>query len=266
MTGLSLLAAAAALRAPADESMATAAIPHQSYSGTVVSVDAKEHTLAVTGILLTRDFNLGDNCAYTLGDQSPGTLGDLRPGERVIVAYQERHGVRVADHVSQQAQTYTGTVKACDPVGRTLTLHTRSGDRTFQLAGGCQVLLREDKSAAVGDIQTGDYVTVTYETPNDKLTAQKIAQTSQKFTGSLTAIDLEAKTVKAKSLLESKRFVLGDDCAIVVNGRIEGRLADLKPDDRLTFSYDNVNGVNVANRIAPAGTAQQTETTMAANP
>jgi hypothetical protein len=49
----------------------------------------------------------------------------------------------------------------------------------------------------------------------------------------------------------------------VINGKINGQLADLKPNDKLVFSYDEINGVNVANRIAPAGIAQQSETTAA---
>jgi len=58
--------------------------------------------------------------------------------------------------------------------------------------------------------------------------------------------------VKAKSLFAEKKFNLGDNCVIVANGRIDGRLNDLKPDDRLVFTYDEINGVNVVDRIAPA--------------
>ena len=190
-----------------------------------------------------------------------GALGDLRPGQRVVVAYQESHGVRVADGVTQQPVRYEGTVTAFDPIQRTMTLHGRGLDKTFHIADGCKVVLRGDKSGVLADLQTGNYVTVTYETPNDKLTAWKIAQTSETFSGSLTAIDLDTKTVKAKAMFDTKQFTLGDDCAIVVNGKIGGQLADLKPNDKLVFSYDEINGVNVANRIAPAGTSQQTETT-----
>jgi hypothetical protein len=102
---------------------------------------------------------------------------------------------------------------------------------------------------------------VTYEIPNNKPTAREIAQTSETFTGLLTAIDLNTKTVKATALLDTKKFNLGDNCAIVINGKIDGQLADLKPNDKLVFSYDEINGVNVANRIAPVGTPQATETT-----
>ncbi|MGD0348964.1 MAG: hypothetical protein ABSB84_01420 [Verrucomicrobiota bacterium] len=94
-----------------------------------------------------------------------------------------------------------------------------------------------------------------------KPTAREIAQTSATFTGSLTAIDLGQKTLKAKATFATKKFSLGDDCAIVVNGKPDGKLTDLRPGENLAFSYDDVNGVNIVNRIAPAGTESATQTT-----
>jgi hypothetical protein len=91
---------------------------------------------------------------------------------------------------------------------------------------------------------------VTYETPNDIATARQIAQTSESFAGTLTAIDLDERTVKAKTLFDTKKFNLVDNCAIVINGKTDARLSDLKPEDKLVFSYDEINGVNVVNRIA----------------
>ena len=249
-------------RVSADDA-GTAVLPHKTYTGMVVSVDAKERTLGLKGAFMKKKFNLGDNCAYTFVDKSNGAISDLRPGQRLLVAYQESHGVRVADRVTQQPLAYEGTVKAFDPIGRTLALHSRGMDRTFQIADDCKVMLRDYKPGALADIQAGNYVTVTYETPNDKLTARKIAQTSEVFTGTLTAIDLDAKTIKAKALFDTRKFTLGDNCAIMMNGKIGGQLADLKPNDKLAISFDDINGVNVANRIAPAGTSQQTETTTA---
>ena len=67
--------------------------------------------------------------------------------------------------------------------------------------------------------------------PNDRATAREIAQTSATFTGKLTAIDLGQKTLKARSLLDTKKFNVGDDCAIVANGKPDGKLSDLRPDE-----------------------------------
>ncbi len=103
----------------------------------------------------------------------------------------------------------TGMVKAVDPAAHTLTLHIGGMDKTFQIADGCGVVLRNDKPGTLADIQTGDHVTVTYETPDDKLTARQIAQTSMEFTGALTAIDLGEKTLKAKAVFNFKEIQRG---------------------------------------------------------
>jgi len=181
-------------------------------------------------------------------------MSDLRPGEKVRVSYQDSHGVLIADRVEQQPMLSEGMVKAIDPAGRTLTLHFRGVDKTFQIANDCNVLMRDDKSGRLTDIQAGSHVTVTYETPNSTLMARQIAQTSLEFTGTLTAIDLGEKTLKARAAFGSKRFNVANNCAIVINGKTDGQLSDLKPNDKLTFSYDEINGVNVVNRIGPAET------------
>ena len=106
-----------------------------------------------------------------------------------------------------------------------------------------------------------DRVTVTYETPGDKNVAREIVQGSETFTGEVTAIDLNDRTVKAKAMFGAKQFNLGDNCAIVINGKMGGELNALKLGDRLEFNYNDVNGVNVANRIATA--PQPLETTSA---
>ena len=58
--------------------------------------------------------------------------------------------------------------------------------------------------------------------------------------------------MKAKASFNTKKFNVGDDCAVVINGKPDGKLTDLRPGESLMFSYDEVNGVNVVNRIAPA--------------
>ncbi len=246
-----ILTTTAVFRAAADQP-ATAAKPEQTYTGTIRFVDPQERLLNAKGFLMSKKFNLGATCVCTLLDNKAGTIADLRPGEKVTVNYQDSQGVLIADRVEQQPMRNEGMVKAIDPTGRTLTLHLRGLDKTFQIANDCAVELRNDKSGTLADIQAGNHVTVTYETPDGKPTARQIAQTSLEFTGTLTAIDLGEKTLKAKAAFGSKKFDVADNCAIVVNGKTDGRLNDLKPDDKLVFSYDEINGINVVNRIAPA--------------
>jgi len=66
-------------------------------------------------------------------------------------------------------------------------------------------------------------------------------------------------------MYDTKKFNLGDNCAIVIGGKINGRLADLKPNDKLIFSYDEINGVNVANRLRWWKTAGNENAAGAAN-
>jgi Cu/Ag efflux protein CusF len=248
---LSGLTATTAFRASADQAT-TAAKQEKTYTGTVVAADPREHVLKVKGWLLDKSFSLGDACTYTFLDNRLATAYDLHPGQKVTVRYQNASGVLVADRVEQQAMRFAGTVKAIDLQKHLLKVHVRGADKTFQLSRDCRVVLRNDKPGTLADVQPGHHVTVTYEIPNEMPTAREIAQTSATFTGTLTAIDLTERTVKAKAVLGSEKFHLADGCAIVLNGKTDAELRDLKPGDKLTFSYEEVNGINVANRIANA--------------
>lgn len=232
--------------------------PEKTYTGTIASVHP--HRVRVNGWMFSKDFNLGDSCTYALLGRRGGTAADLRPGQKVTVRYVDAEGVLVADRVEQQPVRVEGTVKAVDVRNGLLVVHVRGGDRTFQLPADCRVVLRDDKSGTTTDLQRGERVVVTYETPNGEPTAREIAQTSASFTGSLTAIDLTDRTVKAKSAFGSKEFHLGDGCVILLNGKADADLRDLRPGEKLTFNYEDVNGVNVVNRIASAAGAAEAMT------
>jgi predicted RNA-binding protein len=250
--GVAVLTTAAAFGATADEA-AQAAMPEKSYTGTVAAIDAKEHVLSVKGWgFWKKSFNLGENCTYALWDKTSGTVNDLRPGEKILVSYQDAHGVLIASHVEQQPMRFEGMVKSISPDKHTLTIHRPASEKQLQVAADCKIKLRDGKSGSLENIRVGDHVTVTYETPEDKATALEIAQTSLEFTGRLTAVDLEEKTLKTKSGFESKKFMLANHCAIVINGKTDGKLADLTPNEKLVLNYDEINGINVVNRIAPA--------------
>jgi hypothetical protein len=269
---VSVLTAAAALRAPADQSLTNQAVttarPERSYTGTIIAVDPKEHTLTVQEwAMFKRSFTLGDNCAISQLGNDNATVADLRPGEKAMVNYQDANGVLIADRIEQIPMSYEGMVKAVDPAKQTMTLSESGFDRQLKIADDCKIVLRDDKPGTFADVKVGDHVTVTYEAPGSTPVARQIAQTSMEFTGSLTAIDLDEKTVKAKSLFASKEFHVANNCAVVINGNPDGQLADLKPDEKLVFSYDDINGVNVVNRIASADEVQPNSTnSAAANP
>ncbi len=90
--------------------------------------------------------------------------------------------------------------------------------------------------------------------------AFEITRTTVNFTGAMVAIDLPHRTVSIEDAVSTKQFSLATDCSIVMSNTTEAPLADLRPGERLTVSYDKVNGVNVANRIAPAAPASAAAT------
>jgi predicted RNA-binding protein len=255
---LSVLAAGV-LRVPADQA-ANVTRHEKMFTGTVSAVDAKEHVLEARGLLLQKRFHLGDTCTFTFLAKGSGTLADLHPGQKVSIGYQNADGVLVADRVLQEPLRYEGAVKAIDATRHTLTVHHGVLEKTFRLADDCKVRLYENKSGTLADVQPGEHVTVIYEAPKQGATACEIEQTSATFTGTLTAIDLDERTVKAKGLLGGRVFNLGHDCAIVLSGKPNGHLRDLHPGDKLTLSYNEVSGINIANRIADTGGSSETVT------
>ena len=46
------------------------------------------------------------------------------------------------------------------------------------------------------------------------------------------------------------KFNLAANCAVVLNGKPGAELRDIRLGDRLVLDYDQVNGINIVNRIA----------------
>lgn len=251
--------ALAALPSAADQA-GTSATPDKTYTGTVISVNPNGRTLEVKGLLFSKNFNLGANCAYMLWNKPAGTITDLRAGEKVKVAYQDASGVLVADRVKQEPMTDQGMVTAIDPAAHTLTLRSGWMNRTIQVPDSCLVRLSGDKSGSLASVQPGYYVTVTYELPQDQTVAREIEQTGTTFTGELTAVNLDNRTVMAKSLFDTDRFHVADNCAIVINGKLGGHLNNLKLGGRMSFNYEDVNGVKIVNRISNEPVTQESAT------
>jgi hypothetical protein len=139
-------------------------------------------------------------------------------------------------------------------------------DKVFTIPTDCSVVLHDNKSGTLANVKVGERVTVTFETPAGVPTARQIAQTSATFKGELTAIDLSERTLKAKSLLNTKQFELAKDCTLIIDGKPSHELRDLRTGDQLTISYDDVNGVYIANRIAEGGASlgmKNTQTSLA---
>jgi len=259
-----IIGSSAVMSTLADE--ANQSLPQdKTYAGVISSVSQPEHTLGIKGWLLTKHFNLGQACAITLPDKTAGTTSDLRPGENVVVHYQNINGVLIADGVEQKPMRMEGRVAKIDPDKHMLTLHQTGLDKDMVIGDNCRIVLRGGVPGTFSSVQPGDLVTVTYETPEKSVVAHEIDQTSINYVGNVTAIDLGERTVKAKTFLDTKSFNLASDCAIIVNGKSDAKLADLHPNQRLVFSYDEINGVNVVNRIATADSQKNASTAQGNN-
>ena len=228
-------------------------------SGSINTINTKDKVLSVQGMLFSKTFVLGDNCTLTSTDQKAGSLADFRPGEKVDISYRNVDGVLIASSIAEVRLTYTGTVSAFSPAEHSLTLQHNGAVRVFKLADNCSVTLNGDARGVLDNVQVGNRVTVTYETPNGQWTARRIEQPSLQFTGSLDAIHLADRTVSAgKKLTGEKEFHFASDCAFVNNGTLNGRMQDLRLGQNYELSYTTVNGVNIVTRIAPAMTPDQT--------
>jgi len=264
-----VLASFLAFQAVADDASASAdssPVPEKTCTGMVLSVNNNEHVLSLKGWLGQRKtFNLGNSCSVFHQGNENLPMNNLQAGQKVTVSYQDRHGVLIADHVQDVPMRLEGMVESIDPTNHTFTIHEGIKHTKVGLVGGCAVKLRGGTFGTVADIKTGNYVTVTYIVPGDLKIAKQVAQTSIEFTGELTAIDLENRTLKARTVLGSKEFHLSDHCAVVINGQPNGKLTDLRPQERLVFNYDAIDGVNVVNRIAPADQVQSHATDSASD-
>jgi hypothetical protein len=222
-------------------------------SGTVATVSAADKVLSVRGMVFSKTFVLGANCALTVADHKAASLADFRPGEKVEVRYRNIDGVLIASSIAEVRLTFAGTVSAFDPAQHTLTLQHDRTVRAFKVADNCGVILNGDVRGGLGDIKLGSRVTVFYETPDGQWTARRIEQPSLQFTGSLDTINARDRIISAsKKLIGAREFHLAADCAIVMNGTIHGRMQDLRPGQEYELSYTTANGVNIVNRIAPA--------------
>jgi hypothetical protein len=221
----------------------------KSYTGMIVQFAPKDRVLIVKASVFSKKaFNLGENCQFKLRNNTAAGASDLRIGQKITVKYQDAHGILIANHISQLTMRREGTVTVIEPDKHLLVLN---GGRHLQIAGDCKIILRDGKLGSFSDIKVGNYVSVIYETPNESITAREIVQTSIACAGTLTAIDLQERTLKIKTTFSIKKFNLADNCSIIIQGEPAGKLSDLRPNEQLQIDYDEIDGVNVATRIAP---------------
>ncbi|MGD0816277.1 MAG: DUF5666 domain-containing protein [Verrucomicrobiota bacterium] len=249
-------AAAVALMSLAQVSRASgnecsAARKEKSFTGNVTAVDPQDKTFSVKGLFFTRNFSMAADGRVFLENKPGASLAELRPGQRVLVHYENDNGVLIAMGVSQHDLTYTGRITAIDPAARTLALRDGLMTHDLAIAPDCAVVLKGDQAGTWGNLLIGDTVQVCYEQAGSSHIARRIQEQSAMFVGTIQAVDATTKSIKVEAAHGEKQFHLADSCPIVINGRLNGGMSDLRIGDRVSLSYDERDGVLVANRVSP---------------
>jgi hypothetical protein len=241
----------------------------KAWTGTLVAVNTRQNTVTGKHLLITSTFNLGNNCAILGIDKKEVKLSDLLPGEKIVVRYQNAQGVLVADGITEKALHYRGTVHAVDAKTGTVVMDESAlvqpfhAPRSFHLAGDCAVMLRDGSKGALSDVRPGDRIAVIYELPNGSAVAYRINEESSTYVGMVEAIDLSTQTVRAKGVFGEKQFELANGCQIIGGEGKAMKLKDLALGRQYQFTYEAVNGVNVADQIALPPGAKSAETASA---
>jgi len=251
--------------ASADQEMAVKK-NESTWTGTVAAVNPQNSTITGKWWWFTKTFNLGDNCAISVPDKNEGALSDLRPGEKVKIRYQDVEGVLVADRITERPLHCRGTVRDVDRNAKTVMIEGNTAYKrflthnTFGIAGDCRVILPDGRNGGLDDLRPGSMLAIFYELPDNSPVAYRIKVKSSTFVGTVDAIDLSQRTVKPREMLGEKKFNLADGCRIVVNGNQNAQLKDLELGRKYQFTYEDVNGVDVVNRIAPIQGTKPVET------
>jgi Cu/Ag efflux protein CusF len=222
----------------------------KSFKGKVSAVNLPDHNLTVKLLGFSRSFSLGDSTKLNMEHNPDASLKNLRAGQEVEVLYVTENGVSIAREIRQHDLTLSGTIKTMDAAKHTLTIKNLALDRDFTIADSCVVELNGKKAGALDDLKIGQSVIVVYEEPADHMVAYRIEQKSDTFTGTVRAVDTSARTVKARYLLVEKQFHLAKDCKIILPGRPDAALGDLRIGDKATFTYETVDGTYIASRIS----------------
>ena len=70
------------------------------------------------------------------------------------------------------------------------------------------------------------------------------------YTGTVVSVNPEEHTLKLKGYFFSKTFNLGENCAYTFVDKGTGAIGDVHPGQRMEVSYQDAQGVLVADRVA----------------
>lgn len=155
------------------------------YRGTVEKVDRQNGTVTIEEKAMYRTFSSHEtfrtagDCRVIRWNGKDGTLDDVRPGDKVAVIYELPGGSPVAYRIKERSSTFVGTVDGIDLSDRTVKAKDMFGNKKFNLADGCRIIVPGQQTGHLRDLGLGQKFKFTYEDVNGVNVVVRIAPTEE---------------------------------------------------------------------------------------
>jgi hypothetical protein len=156
--------------------------------------------------------------------------------------------------VDEQDKTYIGTVAQVDENDHILSVDGAIFHRAFNLAGNCTYVFLDKKgTGTINGLHPGQKVAVAYRDIDGIRVASYIEQQAMLFEGTVQEMDAKGSTLTLRHMGLDKTFEIAPGCPVELQGDRSGKLADVKPGNLVTVTYETPNGTAVARRITQEG-------------
>lgn len=154
-----------------------------------------------------------------------------------------------------QQSTYEGDIVAVDTTAHTFTVKSSKpgevAEMAFHVGVGSQIAIGGEPRL-LGELVKGDHVVVTYGTASGKHTvhrAERVKTASKEltFTGSVIAVDEQARTFTVKNTTAGKvaemRFHVSPSARLYIGGE-EVLLQQLRKGETVTVAYESIGSAH----------------------
>jgi Cu/Ag efflux protein CusF len=184
---------------------------------------------------------LGRDAKVQVNDKE-SQFADLKEGDDVTVTVVRMARDIRSEERARDVQAIHGQIRKVAPDQNQITIRDESGkELTFHIERDAKLRLN-DKECRLGDLQTGDHVSIMFEKRDEALQARDIRSERGEHAAHRTQGQIERVAADQKQLVlkdqagKQRRFQLSRDAKVQVGGK-EVRLADLKQGDEVTVAY-----------------------------
>jgi Cu/Ag efflux protein CusF len=142
------------------------ALEELRFRGTVRSFDQENRLLTVRDLASSKTFKVPQNCRILIRDGKEGSLDDVKIGHKVSVIYESPADELVARGIEQMSLTHSGSLSAIDTTDRSLKTTQMLGNKRFNLADNCTIIVDGKPGAELKDLRLGDRCLLSYEAVN----------------------------------------------------------------------------------------------------